>query len=277
MSLRTLWTAARENPLLYDFVLQTRRLKPTNWRSQQALSMALVAMIVVSFMYFALQTARYMNVSPLLFVIQGANTLVVPIMLHPVLAAEYQNRSLEVLMASPLSAWQVVLAKLLRAVVPVLATTSVVLFVMASMRVVQLFNVGNNYDQVRNEWVSVPVGLLATGAWAFFVASFTIWVSSLAKTTSAALLATIGGILGSLVMIPMVVAPLTALNFELQVAILRMHPFPYIGALVFPEEGRPFEPLFMAIPPVLWVGAGVCCLWLASRKLARQRGTGVES
>ncbi|MBX3114058.1 MAG: ABC transporter permease subunit [Fimbriimonadaceae bacterium] len=231
-----------------------------------------------------IMAARYIQVGYLMFILPVLATFLLPAMVSPVIAGEFQRRSLEQLLAAPISTVDIVKGKALRAIIPVLMMLTIVLFMILLIGIGKIFQ-GHEQDfDVFSPFISLPVCSLLFFVWSFFVTGLSVFVSSVTKSTSAALLASIGILVGLVFVVPAIIVPLSAVAIGPTAIgyLAAMHPAGMMVIAVARDTSAepmhlPAAVMILLVSNCLYLAFGAFFLNLAARKLATYRKTGFEN
>lgn len=219
------------NPMMAEPARFVRQLtSPGQWKGQQIVMGVIVAIIFLFFMAMTIVYSDSMEPGAMIYVMMGLIVLVVPVNLHGVIAGEREKRSLDMLLAAPLSAQQIVFAKILRVLVPltlIVVGFGIPGYILAIKRSVQ--GAYTSYaDNTPHEFLLVTNGLLLTFFFAVFVAVLTVYISSITRNTVSALISSIGALFFYLAVLPLMLMPFFWLSPWVGEVVGMLHPF---GAL----------------------------------------------
>ncbi len=269
------------NPMMAEPARFVRQItSPSEWKGQQIVMGVIVAIIFIFFMAMTFVYSDAMDPGGMIYVMMGLIVLVVPVNLHGAIAGEREKRSLDMLLAAPLTAQQIVSAKILRVIVPlslIVVGFAIPAYVLAIKRAMQ--NTTTYYGpHAPPEMVMVTNGLVLTVCFAIFCSVCTVYVSSITRNTASALISSIGAIFFYLVVLPLMLMPFFWLLPWMGEIIGLMHPF---GALTMvlghweSLETRWLSGWFVPIATVpLWAGASFLFFYLASARIEADRRLG---
>lgn len=217
-----------DNPLL-RLVLgaSVRSLSPKGLKAATTTVWLIVAVIVgLSLLsgYYSEFLAWQFFLVPLLVLL-----LLIPLaVLHGSIAGEREKRSIEILLAAPLSSSQILVAKFSKVLLPLGICIATFVPVAVAIEVGHLFKRPVWLDDfLRPAWISFTVAMSVIVASALFASALTVFVSARTRTTSAALIGSLFAMLAWLVGLPILVASLSTFggtSREAEVA-LRSNPF----------------------------------------------------
>ncbi|QYK52086.1 MAG: ABC transporter permease subunit [Fimbriimonadaceae bacterium] len=231
-----------------------------------------------------IMSARYIQVGYLMFILPVLATFLLPAMVSPVIAGEFQRRSLEQLLAAPLSSLDIVKGKALRAVVPVLMMLAVVFLMILLIGVGKIFQGHEPENGVVSPFISLPVSTILFFVWSYFVTGLTVFISSVTKSTSAALLASVGILVGLVFVVPAIIIPLSTVVFGPTVIgyLAAMHPAGMVAFAVLRDNSP--EPIslpaviaILVVSNCIYLAFGTLFLNLSAKKLGTYRKTGFEN
>lgn len=153
--------------------------------------------------------------------------LIIPFLTHRAVAGERQARSLEALLAAPVTSYQIIVAKTIRACIPAV----IIGFFMVAMSIAMTMGLGlpsNSSFTLADpvEPILYAIGAVVYGSLAWATIGISIGVSSYFKTSSAALLSIFIVLIVSYVFVPIVFAGLLGVvsdSWEL----IALHPYLY--------------------------------------------------
>ena len=266
-----------ENPMTVELQIARRKMMPSNMKSQAVASYVVVGIIYLGLAYIVIQAASAIDPSFLFYPMLILSLFVVPVVLHGCLAGERQARSLEMLYAAPISPSQIVAGKMLRAVPAFLGVVVSCAFLMFVVAVVRPFQDDGFFAPDPYPLWGYGLAIMTVVSTTFFVAAAAAWVSSRAKTTGAALLGTVGFLVGVFVVLPVFG---TAIEFAIDQTgsgtIFLTNP---IGMLNVPNQMR-WSDTPTSDATVAWVAvfvyfaAGVMLLVSTVRRLNKERVEG---
>jgi len=271
------------DPKYFEIKQQLRRSALDTGGGNKIATIIAVTVILLIVGSQLIMSSRYVQVAYLMMILPFLSTFLLPAMVSPVIAGEYQRRSLEQLLAAPLSAGEIVYGKALRAVVPALMMLGIVLFMILLVAFGKIFYGHEPDSTVHSPFFSIPVMTIIFLTWSFFVTGSTIYVSSVTKSTSAALLASVGIQVGIFFVVPAIVLPVSSVVFGPQAAgyLGSVHPAGVMMFAVTKDVGGQLNPGWVItlaiIANAIYVALGILFLIMAGRKLATYRKTGFEN
>lgn len=270
-----------DEPKYYELKQQLRRSSLDGGKGNKIATIVAVSVILLVVGTNLIFASRYVQVGYLMLALPFLATFLLPAMISPLISGEYQRRSLEQLLATPLKPSEIVFAKALRGVIPTLMMLAIVLGMIFFVSIGKLFY-GHDVDNfVNSPFISVPICIVVFILWSFFVTSITIYVSSVTKTTSAALLGSFGIQIGLFFVVPAIIAPLVTIagGPEAIGYFVVTHPVGLMTFTVARDTEMQMVPLVLLALFALasYVATGFAFLALAAKKLGTYRQTGFEN
>lgn len=266
-----------ENPMTYEWVMIKRRMHPNNWRANNALGYAIVAVLYSGLFYVVIQNARNFEPLFMLYPMMFLPILVLPVVMHGAIAGEKQNRSLEMLFAAPVTPRQIVIGKSLRA----LPAIGSVLFgcgiLMLLIIIVRIFVRDSFGFDTRTGPLIYLVGFCGIAALQWMVTAISLWVSAVSKSVGSSLLGSVGMMVFAFVIVPAMVLPLVALaNPVLSERLFILNPAGFLVNLLDPNRDASgvTNDVFGLIAIVAWAITGFVFFHLATARLSRVRKAG---
>ncbi len=270
-----------DRPIFYELRQQLRRGVLTVNPGQKWAAVFVLLAILVPVAYLVFQSGAYISPQMLMFGVPPLMSMLLPAVVSPVIAGEYQRRSLEQLLASPLRPLHIVFAKALRGVIPAMMIL-VAVYGLSAVTVLSKVVYGEQAtDNVVPFWISIVACTIISIGWAIFVVGSSIYISALARSTTAALLGSTGFQIAVFLVIPGIVIPLVAMaSQEWASVFFRLHPLGQMDLAIMQrsDEQRLAAQITVAwISVIAYIGMGTAFLFLAARRLERYRRTGFEN
>jgi ABC-type transport system involved in multi-copper enzyme maturation permease subunit len=189
---------------------------------------------------------------------------ILPVVLHSVIAKEREKRSMDILLSCPVTPMQIVVGKLARGI-PWVVLVSVLLlaptFGALLMRAIFRHEMPDGTYALP---VSMLLALMLLLTSAFWFASITVWVSSMAKKTHGALLGSLGVFFVVLLVLPAVMTILGANNgYEVY------HPYVALSLLFADFMGNAQKTIGPWYCMGIQIVSGVIVLFLAGQNVGR--------
>lgn len=273
-------------PVFFEVRQQLRRasLESAGGGNNKLASIIAVTVLMLIVGSNLIMSAKYIQVGYLMFILPVLATFLLPAMISPVIAGEFQRRSLEQLLAAPLSSTDIIKGKALRAVVPVLMMLGIVVLMALFIGIGKIFQGHEPDSAVYSPFISMPVCTLLFFAWSYFVTGLTVFISAVTKSTSAALLASIGILVGLVFVVPAIIAPISGalLGPTSMGYLVAMHPAGMMVVAIVRDNSSeaiylPAAIVIMVVSNSIYLVFGTLFLNLAARKLATYRKTGFEN
>ncbi|HRF58925.1 MAG TPA: ABC transporter permease subunit [Fimbriimonadaceae bacterium] len=205
-----------ENPMMAELSRARRRILGNQQTKTQ--NTILLILFLALFLAFIMGTIRFYDLIPpsaVIYLQTGLYAVFVPSIGYGAIAGERERRSWEFLAVAPLSKLQIVVGKLASSIVVVIGLAALALPPLA------ILSLGNPSavvsDTIRQNLISISFGI--------FVATLTLYSSSRAQRSFAALGMTIGILFVLLVGVPAVVGPFLGSNESAGWALFFLHPF----------------------------------------------------
>ncbi len=244
---------------------RSKVLSGTSWSGANLVAKIIVMLI---YLFIVIQIIRYHDViepAYLVFALMGAYFVFIPATLHGSIAGERESRSLDMLLAAPVTAQQVVLGKLARAIVPI---TWLALALGVPGLILAFTHEISSHQPFCAYVGPFIVGFLYALLTAATLACLVTYISSRAKTTAAALMATIGVIFVGLFVYPAVVGIFTmGMMGTTTEFFFVLHPFVVVSQLFFNiAEGS----IWMVISSLAFLVGSVALIGFATQSVSAE-------
>ncbi|MCW5937768.1 MAG: ABC transporter permease subunit [Fimbriimonadaceae bacterium] len=244
-------------------------LRPGKWSAPYILAIVFVGVAYGALLASAITYLPSFDPAIILVVVPVAAAVGVSVTLHGVLAGEREKRSLETLLAAPVSAAQLVAAKACRAVPPVVL---LVLLLPVPALVLAVAKSQSGYTVFEGTpSILVFLGtLLILVATAFMTAGLTMLVSAHTKTTANALLGTLAALFIAYAIVPMTLTGMV--GGPESIRFLAWHPVPTQLAVLWPGQSDIYKirGSSLALMPSVHFFIGGVCFFLATKRLKRE-------
>ncbi|MFM9874326.1 MAG: ABC transporter permease [Fimbriimonadaceae bacterium] len=197
-----------DKPIYFEMRQQARRFLSSSMKGNQIASMIVVIVIFAITAYSFIVSAKWIHLSVPMFFLPVIVGLMLPGVLSGLISGEIQKRSIESLLATPLSARQLVLAKALRAVMPVMATLAAIIVLILILMLGKLFYGDDSQGDFNSAWLSIPCGIVIYLVFSFAVTGLSLAVSSVTRSAVASMVSTYGMMMLIYVIIPAIVTPI---------------------------------------------------------------------
>lgn len=199
-----------EKVVFYEVRQQSRRLLSGATKGGQIAVAIVILGAFVVVCYSILQIAYDFPIEIFPFALVGVFSLILPPVVSGTISGELQKRSLEGILAAPLSSFQIVKAKGLRGVIPVLSIVALMLILFLVVAVAKLSVGWQENDSFVPFWFSLPLATLGALIYAYGLTGMVLAVSAVTRTTTASLISSYGLIFGVYVVLPGIVLPLAS-------------------------------------------------------------------
>lgn len=199
-----------ERPVFFDLRQQVRKMSMSRSGNAAVATWIVAIVIFAAIAYSMISAARYVPLSAPMFILPVISGLLLPGVLSGLIAGEYQKRSLESLLAAPISSFQIVMAKALRGAFSGLAALAAAFLLIAMVGTVKMFTGSEQYDEFRPAWIGILLGIGVHIVITFAVTGLTLGISSMAKNTVSAILTTYGVMIGLFAVLPAIIFPIFA-------------------------------------------------------------------
>lgn len=199
-----------EKVVFYEVRQQSRRLLSGATKGGQIAVAIVILGAFVVVCYSILQIAYNFPIEIFPFALVGVFSLILPPVVSGTISGELQKRSLEGILAAPLSSLQIVKAKGLRGVIPVLSIVALMLILFLVVAVAKLSVGWQDNDSFVPFWFSLPLATLGALIYAYGLTGMVLAVSAVTRTTTASLISSYGLIFGVYVVLPGIVLPLAS-------------------------------------------------------------------
>ncbi|MBS1713321.1 MAG: ABC transporter permease subunit [Armatimonadetes bacterium] len=266
-----------DNPVLAETwrpFARARRGK--NWKANSIVTGLLVAAVYGALLAGGMQIVDYLEAGVFLILLVVLTPLFVATVLYPSLAAEREKKTMDLLLVAPVTAPQIVTAKLARALWPLVGleiTLLVPALVFGLVRISRGLAPGN---PDANFFGGMAVIFVLSLVVAWFVAAMALFLSSVNRTTSGALTAVIGGLFVVYGVLPVFAAALSPLSRNLSEFIIAYHPLDAATRMLWPRAGDATLPAGAGVITCLVVHAvgGAVLLALTVGNVERERKKG---
>jgi ABC-type transport system involved in multi-copper enzyme maturation permease subunit len=265
-------------------MINRRMLDRRNWSNQHTAAVVVAGVFYLIFLLTVLPNAATVESSIFLYIMMIVVLFVVPITLHGVIAGEREKRSLDMLLAAPVTSAEIVWAKLHRARGLVASTMLFLGGPLALVLIAQVISPGRVFGPPGGlpAFAGAIFGLGSVLAAAFASGGITILISSHAKNGASSLMTNLAVHFGLLAGFPFVLEVLLSAfpnGYELGALPWLVHPIGILtaatpGTLTQLEVGLMSSKKVVAIGMAVWVlyaTIGLCCLQLAARRLDKER------
>lgn len=235
----------------------------------------LVALIYLALVSTAIQNSQLWDPSIFLYGMLTIMMLVTGVVIYGAIAGDREKKTIELVYVAPVTISQIVAAKLARALVPIAACLAT--FIVPAI-VIGLVRMNNGQDALSSRadlGYAVLVGSVVSLATSTFVAGLAFFLSTLNRSMSGALTATVASLFVFYVGGAVLCGVIGALNRDLAEFLITYHPYVALGRTLFPA---PFgsEP---AMDPTLFtatihVTLAALLVFLAWQNLGRDRKGG---
>jgi ABC-type transport system involved in multi-copper enzyme maturation permease subunit len=248
------------------------------WSAGQIASGAICGMLYLYFLSMVIQNSEVIEVSYLFMTMLGMMMLVLPIVLHGVIAGEREKRSLEMLLAAPVTSRQIAMAKLMRSALFVAVVGVAFLLPILTVLVVQTTK-GHvqGFDDMTNGYLASLASLFVILLASLANASISLAISATAKSTSAAMIANVGVHFFLLGFVPLLLSPIWMVAPDIAAHISCAHPFWTLMAFL-PMSGQSTLNVSgltaILIGTVVWSAITIICFMYVVSSLDGERRLG---
>ncbi len=252
-----------------------------NWSPAQIAAGAICGLFYLLFLYTVMVNSQSVDFRGMLIAMLGISLLILPIVMHGVIAGEKEKRSLEMLLAAPVTSSQIAFAKLMRGSIFYLVVMSAFLVPMLIVLLVQFvkgeIQGADNFGQAM---ALMGISLLLIGVASLTNGCITLAVSAMCRSTSAAMLSCVGVHFFLLVFPWVLLGPLMAVSSgdasSFVSAILGVHP---VGGLLqllnMWDTNRVTHPAIIIISSlVVWLIICAACFSFVVSNLDGERRQG---
>lgn len=270
-----------DEPIYFDLRQQLRRGVLTVNPGQKLVAIIVLVGIIAPVGFLVFQSGRYISPEYLMFGVTPLLSMLLPAVISPLIAGEYQRRSLEQLLAAPLGPRQIVLAKAMRGIIPSLMILGAV-YLLALLTLLSKLTFGNEaVDAVRPAWLSMGGSTLVALVWAVFCVFSTIFVSSITRSTTSALLGSVGFQIALFVVVPGIVLPIVSMGSPSGAEwASRLHPLgmTHLFIMYDPRVTHFNGQVFVAVLGLCgYLAISIAFFFAASGRLERYRRTGFDN
>lgn len=275
-----LWS---NNPMRAEVQMANARfVGGRNWAPAQVAAGAICGILYLFFLWTVMNNSQHVDFRALLVTMLVIALLILPIVMHGVVAGEKEKRSLEMLLAAPVTSSQIAFAKLMRGaifflvvIVAFLIPLIIILAVQASHgEILGAESIGHALGLVLLSLILIALAALANG-------SISLAVSAMCRSTSAAMLSCVGTHFLLLVFPWVLLGPLMAEDRGGKIisGILTAHPVGAVLQLLDMWEGSKVSSLavIFTVPVILWSLITICCFQYVVSNLDAERRLGGRS
>jgi|GEM_PF-4188540 len=266
----------RDNPVIKESQRSFwERIHPKTWPTNTTITIAIVAIVYFVLITLALQGISFIDPSVFMFVSLTVTIFVSAVVLYGTLAGEREKRTLDLLLVAPVTASQIVAAKTLKVVIPILAI--IVLLDIPAL----VFAIVRNANGMKtmSSGASFPIAFFGSTVLilsvALFVIGLTMLVSSINRTTAGALTGTIAVLFLAYIVFPVITGVLAVFSRPLSDTMSSVHPFIALFHLVAPNPGWSNNILIATMCSIIHIVLGCTFIVLASRNVDRERKRGI--
>ncbi len=197
-----------DKPIYYEMRQQARRFLSSSMKGNQIASLIVIISVFSITVYAFMVSSKYLHVSIPVMFLPMVISIVLPGVMGGLISGEMQKRSMESLLATPLTTGQLVIAKALRAIMPVMATLGAILVLILILLVGKLFYGDDSGDDFLSGWIAIPCGILVYLVFSFAVTGICLAVSAVTRSAVASLVGSFGLLVLIYVILPAIVVPI---------------------------------------------------------------------
>lgn len=271
-----------DKPIYFEMRTQVRRASAGAFKGNQVATLIVVLIVFSMVAYSFFSTAKYIPIGITMFFLPAMAALAVPGVLNSVVSGEIQKRSLEPLLASPLSPFEIIKAKALRAVVPVALCLAMAFALILLLAIGKAFMGDEPETNMFPAVVTVVAGVIIYAALSYCLVGITLAVSSVTRSAVASLLTTYGVLVGIFIIVPAIVAPVVAaISSDSLVYLAAMHPYGMLVIATYTDASTNASMLAVVLIAiatlVAYVIVGFMTMAFAANRLEKFKkvGTGV--
>lgn len=266
----------KNNPMLVEIQREKNKaLAEHNWRGSQLAARILLGLVYLSILMLLLRYIDIVEPVVLMYVLLALQTVMVPAALYGTIAGEREKRSLDLLLVAPVTPGQIVIGKYGRALIPIVGLTVAIglpAFVVEVVKQVDGRQIGL-YGAERNGIVGFFVSLAFCLMAGLAVGGLTMWISSKTRTSSAAILTTVGAIFLLVAVTPSIAVTMEGIAPGLSEFVLSMNPFvglygAYSGDTLSYDQEMP-STFYTWFAMLLYLLATVATLYFATENVRR--------
>jgi hypothetical protein len=273
-----------EKVVFYEVRQQSRRLLSGATKGGQIAVAIVILGAFVVVCYSILQIAYDFPIEIFPFALVGVFSLILPPVVSGTISGELQKRSLEGILAAPLSSFQIVKAKGLRGVIPVLSIVALMLILFLVVAVAKLSVGWQDNESFVPFWFSLPLATLGGLVYAYGLTGMVLAVSAMTRTTTASLISSYGLIFGAYVILPGIVLPLAGAitgSDEIVRYVIALQPYGFsvftITTDIWRELNSVSVVLCLAVGIVLQLAVGYFGMLFAADRIESLRRRGVST
>lgn len=273
-----------DKPIYFEMRQQARRFLSSSMKGNQIASLIVVVVIFAILAYSFIVSAKWIHVSIPIFFLPILAGLMLPGVLSGLISGEIQKRSMESLMATPLTSAQLVFAKALRAVMPVLAGVVAILALIAILLIGKLIYGDDSQGDFQSGWLSIPAGIVIYLVFSYAVTGICMAVSAVTRSAVASMITTYGVMMLIYVIIPAIVTPIfiaiAGSNGNEISYLASLHPYGMVVLATINETTNNVSGMgifaLIVVGLIIQLGIGFLGLAFASSRVEELKRKGIE-
>lgn len=276
--MRNLWAdLVSDNPLMakaaksLSLIKNIKAMPSSSW-----VVLSLVALVYLVLVGTALKVAEAIDSSVFLFLMLTVVVLVAATVLHGSLAGEREKRTIDLLLVAPVTTAQIIAAKVVKVVLPLISVIFVCVVPAIILAVVRA-NLGVDTWSGRSagfDTFLLAIGItLSTGC---MVVGATVYVSSVNRTNANALTATLGILFLWFIVLPILLGSFGVVSHDFSESLMVYHPFYAMSKVLFPGRNEPLDLAGFSVSFLIHAAIGIGGLVAAAKVLERERKTGAR-
>lgn len=262
------------NPLMeratksLSVIRNLRTMPPSGW-----VVVAFVTLVYGVLVVAAIKSADVIDGGLFIYLMLTVEILIPATVLHSALAGEREKRSLDLLLAAPVTGAQIVTAKLVKAVVPIVTVLLVCVVPTLALSMVQAHGTSTWIHPV--SVINAAMCSLVAFSAAVMVTGATMYVSAKTKTTASSLTAVVGILFLWFVVFPIMFAMVSEISSDFSQALMTLHPYQAVTKLLYETEASPIR--WCLLNSLIHLSVGAVGIVLTAKALERERKTGSQN
>lgn len=268
-----LWTdLVTNNPVIKDSQrLILKNLNPKSWQANTMVSVVIVGVIYIALNALSMQGIAFLDASLFSMILLTLCILVPAIVVYALIAGEREKRTLDLLLVAPVSAPQIVVAKVVKVLVPILALQ--VLLTLPSI----VFSIARHWQGMPAMLSSAPVipvilsSILISFCVAVFVSGLSLYVSSVNRSTSSALAGVLALLFVVYVVYAVVAGVVGTISIGFSEVMIGLHPYGALSNILWINSNNFPTWVLFYLSCLLHLGLGLAFFVFATKRLERDR------
>ena len=253
-----------------------QQMNPKNWPTNTSISVAIVGVVYFVIIALALQSVRDIDASVFSYVSLTCCILASAVVLYGTLAGEREKRTLDLLLVAPVTAGQIIAAKMMKAAVPVIVIVGLLVVPSIVFGVVRQSLGLQPLLSAASFPIFMAGSVLLVFSVSVFVGGVAIFVSLIERTTARALTGTLAVLFLVYIVYAVMGGVVGTFNPKTADWMMAIHPYRALVHLNFPTPTLPAPMLVASVTSALHLAAGAALTTWASKNINRERLKGMK-